>query len=356
MIINSINEDKLNSRPTISVVCATYNRANMVRETVMAAWNQTLRPDEIVVSDDCSPDNTIEVLHELQNEVSILRIVSTEKNSGGVPNWNNVINSSVGELIAWCSDDDQFKLNHLEKAVKFLIDNPEVDLVHSGFEEIKEFTDGTTENSQTTLKANYPIHVTREDLVAYMTENYNWPFHPSTLVFRRKLWFKTGEFNPSYELADTDWFIRAAWDHKLVYLPYMGVVNRRHYSESGNWSVSVGSVNMQKEFYNSMYEFMELARGSKIDISKIELQYKKWCKRYKLLIIRIFISRCRAGHYAIAKNSLLEFRRVDAFANKSPSFVLTGFLKISFFLLSNLQIILPGGKKKYADLGKHVPL
>lgn len=351
-----MKKNSRNGSPSISVVCATYNRSKMVRETVLAAWNQTLCPDEIVVSDDCSPDNTIEVLQELQNEVPILKIVSTLKNSGGVPNWNNVINASVGELIAWCSDDDQFKINHIEKAVKFLIDNPEVDLVHSGFEEIKEFTDGSTENSQTTLKATYPIHVTRANLVEYMTKHYNWPFHPSTLVFRRKLWCKTGEFNPSYELADTDWFIRAARDHHLVYLPYMGVVNRRHYTEAGNWSVSVGSVNMQKEFYNSMCEYMKLMRNDKIDISNIELQYKKWCRSYKLLIIRIFISRCRAGEYFVAKNSLLEFRRVDAITSKSPAFIFTGVLKISFFLLSNLQRILPGGKNKYANLGKHVPL
>lgn len=351
MIINNQN-----SQPSISVVCATYNRSKMVRETVLAAWNQTLRPNEIVVSDDCSPDNTIEVLQELQNEVPILKIVSTMKNSGGVPNWNHVINSSAGDLIAWCSDDDQFKLNHLEESVKFLANNPDVDLVHSGFEEIKEFSDGTKEKSPTTLKSVYPIHVTRQNLVEYMAENYNWPFHPSTLVFRRKLWCEIKEFDPSYELADTDWFIRAAWDHRIVYLPYMGVLNRRHYSESGNWSVSVGSVNMQKEFYNSIFQFMKSIRNVQENNKEIEKQYKKWCFLYKILIIRIFISRCRAGNYSVAESSLLELKRVDPWVEKIPNFFLTAILKFLFILLSNLQIILPGGKRKYANLGKHVPL
>ncbi len=50
---------------TVSVVIATYNRAAMVRQAIESALAQSRPPDEIVVSDDASTDDTPEVLSEL---------------------------------------------------------------------------------------------------------------------------------------------------------------------------------------------------------------------------------------------------------------------------------------------------
>jgi glycosyltransferase involved in cell wall biosynthesis len=50
---------------TISVAIATYNRASMVRETVLAALAQSRPPDEIVVSDDASTDETVPVIQNI---------------------------------------------------------------------------------------------------------------------------------------------------------------------------------------------------------------------------------------------------------------------------------------------------
>ena len=351
-----MSEDKLQKKPTISVVCATYNRAKMVRETVLAAWNQTLRPDEIVVSDDCSPDNTLEVLRELQKEVPILKIVESLKNSGGVPNWNQVIEASSGDIIAWCSDDDRFKEDHLEKSVRYLLEHEDIGLVHAGFEEVREAENGTQHVQYTSLKSDAPIIITRDNIVEYMTRHFSWYFHPSTLVFRRTLWNNTGIFNSKYALADTDWFIRAAMHHRLVYLPYFGVINRRHYSNSGNWSIRVGSINMQREFYEAIYSFADEASTLLDTSSKLDQQVSRWTLRYRLLILRIFIARCRAGNYLVATDCARELTRVTPFLLKIPSWLSSPFLRGIYFLLSRLQIILPGGRKKYRNLGKHVPM
>ncbi len=347
-----MNEAKLHKKPTVSVVCATYNRSKMVRETVLAAWNQTLRPDEIVVSDDCSPDDTLEVLRELQKEVPILKIVESLKNSGGVPNWNQVIEASSGDIIAWCSDDDRWTSHHLENAVRYLIQNNDVDLVHAGFDEVRENEDGTEKKIETTLKSSQPIIVTRKNIVEYMGNHFSWYFHPSTLVFRRQAWLKIGKFNQKYALADTDWFIRAALHHKLVYLPYKGVINRRHYSKEGNWSIRVGSINMQKEFYDSILNFVDTAKHFS-DVVDLDLQLRRWENKYRFLIFRIYISRSRAGIKTVPKDCVCELIRVTPILMKVQKSFIFFLAELLSNFLSLLQYALPGGKAKYSALGKH---
>ena len=214
-----MKNEKSQHKLKVSVVCGTYNRANMVCETVLAAWNQTLKPDEIVVSDDCSSDNTLELLYELQKEVPILKIVESLKNSGGVPNWNQAIEASSGEIIAWCSDDDRFEPEHLARAVSYLSEHEDVGLVHAGFINVDEMPNGEEIRTLSVLKAKSEVIVDANSLIPYMTNYYNWPFHPSTLTFRRSMWKEVGPFNPIYALADTEWFIRAAVQNKLAYLP-----------------------------------------------------------------------------------------------------------------------------------------
>ena len=96
---------------TISVAIATYNRAPMVREAVLAALAQSRAPHEIVVSDDASTDETISTIESLADPH--VKIIRQARNSGGVGNWNAAIDGTCGELIAWCSDDDRFLPGHL---------------------------------------------------------------------------------------------------------------------------------------------------------------------------------------------------------------------------------------------------
>ena len=229
----------------VSVAIATYARAAMVREAIEAALGQTRPPQEIVVSDDASPDQTLAVLEQLVRSHPSVQIVRQARNTGGVPNWNAALNQTSGEYLAWCSDDDRYLPDHLEASLKYLEAHPDVGLVHSGFVDAVE-TGSLTERVARPHRFPEPYRVGRDNLISYMIRCYDWPFHPSTIVMRRKVWVETGSFDPSYALADTDWFVRAAERFSVVLLPRHGVVNRRH---PGNWSNRVGSAGMQHEIF-----------------------------------------------------------------------------------------------------------
>ena len=229
----------------ISVAIATYNRAGMVREAIDAALAQTIAPEEIVVSDDASTDGTFARLNQLAACDPRLRIFRQGANSGGISNANFAMHQTRGDFIAWCSDDDRFLPDHLEASLAYLDAHPEIGLVHSSFIDAVE-RGGECEWSPRRLRSHRPLILRRGNLMPFLIRYYNWPFHPSTIVMRRQVWEQVGEFDASYALADTDWFVRAAERFPVAMLPRHGVVNRRH---AGNWSNRVGSARMQREIF-----------------------------------------------------------------------------------------------------------
>lgn len=217
----------------------------MVRQGIEAAFAQTLGPLEIAVADDASTDGTWPMLRELATQEPRLRVFRHEKNTGGVENWNFAIRQTSGDYIAWCSDDDRFLPDHLAASVAYLDAHPGIGLVHSGFLDAIE-TESGSEVQQRALRFAQDTMLDRESLLTYLTRYYDWPFHPSTIVMRRKVWNEIGPFDATYALADTDWFVRAVEKFPVAMLARHGVLNRRH---PGNWSNRLGSAKMQREIF-----------------------------------------------------------------------------------------------------------
>ena len=229
----------------LSVAIATYNRAAMVRGAIAAALGQSRPPDEIVIADDASTDDTDKLFDSWSRCDRRVRLIRQAVNTGGVANWNAAMAAATGDFIAWCSDDDRFMPDHLKASLDYLEAHPKIGMVHSSFVDVWETPQGTVEEARL-LRSAQPLMTDRRNLFRYMTRYYDWPFHPSTLVMRREVWDRTGPFDPQFALADTDWFVRAVEQFPVTLLPRYGVLNRRH---TGNWSNRVGSARMQAEIF-----------------------------------------------------------------------------------------------------------
>jgi len=274
----------------ISVAIATYNRAAMVRQAIEAAFDQTLPPDEIVVADDASTDSTWATLNDLSAREPRIRIFERERNSGGVENWSFAIGQTHGDYIAWCSDDDRFTPGHLKASVEYLDTHPQVGLVHSGFIDCLETGSGAT-TMRRPLRFPQTRIVTKQELVWYMTRYYDWPFHPSTLVFRRIVWERVGPFNPDYALADTDWFVRAVEQYPVAMLARHGVYNRRH---AGNWSNRLGSARMQREIFEIVERAIE-RRWLQPTLMRRTMK-ALWRANVRMRLLLTVRARLRSGH------------------------------------------------------------
>lgn len=102
----------------ISVIIPSYNRADRIAASVRSVLNQTYRDIEVIVVDDCSADNTEEVLLSLLD--SRIRYARHEVNKGACAARNTGIALTKGKYIAFQDSDDEWFPDKLEKQIRAL--------------------------------------------------------------------------------------------------------------------------------------------------------------------------------------------------------------------------------------------
>lgn len=118
-----------NEYPLISFGIPTYNRNYGIRKTLESIWAQQYPNIEIIISDNCSTDNTPEVIEEIVREHPEIKAYRQETNISMIPNFEFVLKKATGKYFMWVADDDQLEPGILEKYVTFLEENPEYALV-----------------------------------------------------------------------------------------------------------------------------------------------------------------------------------------------------------------------------------
>lgn len=103
--------------PLVSVVIPAYNRAHSVCRSVESVLRQTYRPLEVIVVDDGSTDNTLEVIGVFGDLIKVVR----QPNAGPSAARNTGVTHAKGEIIAFLDSDDTWKPEKLERQVRLMI-------------------------------------------------------------------------------------------------------------------------------------------------------------------------------------------------------------------------------------------
>ena len=112
----------------VSVIIPVLNRSELLKRALDSVFSQSLPPRQVIVVDDGSTDDTIELLRS--NYSSTVSVISQE--NAGVSRARNVgISASSHEWIAFLDSDDEWHSRKLEKQVDFLTQNPEYQICHS---------------------------------------------------------------------------------------------------------------------------------------------------------------------------------------------------------------------------------
>lgn len=108
----------MNQEPLISVVIPTYNRGKLILRSINSVLKQTYKNIELIVVDDCSTDDTAEVLNSISD--NRIKYIKLEKNSGACVARNHGIDEANGEYIAFNDSDDVWHNDKLESQFSFL--------------------------------------------------------------------------------------------------------------------------------------------------------------------------------------------------------------------------------------------
>lgn len=118
--------------PRVTVLMPTYNVAPYVREAIDSVMQQTYTDFELLVIDDCSTDNTIEVVRSIDDPR--IRIFQNEKNVGLAENLNRGLSHITTEYVARMDGDDIAEPCWLEREVAILDNHPDIGICSGGFE------------------------------------------------------------------------------------------------------------------------------------------------------------------------------------------------------------------------------
>ncbi|PVX50753.1 glycosyltransferase involved in cell wall biosynthesis [Balneicella halophila] len=104
----------------VSIITPSYNSEMYISETIEAIINQTYRNWELLITDDCSSDNTKEIVRNYQENDSRIKFFQLKKNLGAGIARNNSIEKARGRYIAFCDSDDVWKPDKLTKQIEFM--------------------------------------------------------------------------------------------------------------------------------------------------------------------------------------------------------------------------------------------
>lgn len=104
----------------VSIITPSYNCAAFIGETIESILSQTYQNWELLITDDCSSDNSREIINEYCARDSRIKLFKLEKNSGAGVARNNSIEEAKGRYIAFCDSDDRWYPDKLEKQLHYM--------------------------------------------------------------------------------------------------------------------------------------------------------------------------------------------------------------------------------------------
>jgi len=172
-------------KPSISVVCPTFNSAEFILQTVRSILGQTVPPSEIIFSDDGSLDNTSTLIEELTADSVIPVSILHNPHRGPGAARNAGIRAATGEWIAFLDSDDLWQSNKIERVSLAIKEYSTMNFFCH--DQYHRFLNGQEEPLR--LAKRYQDCTLKKQLFRAC------PFATSAVVCKKELFFKHGLFD-----------------------------------------------------------------------------------------------------------------------------------------------------------------
>jgi len=121
----------MDRNPTVSVALCTYNGAPFIEAQLESILKQTRPPDEVIVSDDGSADETLSIVGKIAaGHPSVVRVMQNPRRLGVIKNFESAIRRSSGDIIFLSDQDDVWLDNRIERMLMPLVASPDTTLVY----------------------------------------------------------------------------------------------------------------------------------------------------------------------------------------------------------------------------------
>lgn len=235
-------------KKVVSVIITTYNSSKYIQRMINSILNQDgygLTFDiELIVVDDCSTDNTVELLKAYN-----LILIQNSKNSGGPNKGRNLgLKRASGNYICIADHDDEWKKDKIMSVLPFL---EKVPIVSSGYTLIDQQTNTTTERVANFKEENHLFFDANSTFLKKLQKSLKGQnTYLGSLVYSKDL--KNILFEENFGVVDFDWILRLFHKQSSIEV-CRSLYNRYVY---GN-NLSLNEQYRRKDFYFSLFSIEE---------------------------------------------------------------------------------------------------
>ena len=168
----------------VSVIIPNYNHARYLDERIQTVLNQTYQNFELIILDDCSTDNSKEIIEKYRQNPHVSHILYNEQNSGKIfSQWQKGIDNANGELIWIAESDDKCCPELLEKLVREFQKNENLVIA---FCKTVFFSDNGYEEFTRTIDAEKKSHFTNVEFVSQYMSRGCPMLNASACIFKKE--------------------------------------------------------------------------------------------------------------------------------------------------------------------------
>jgi glycosyltransferase involved in cell wall biosynthesis len=203
--------------PLVSVLMTAYNREKYIAEAIESVLASTYSNLELIIVDDCSKDNTLQIATNYQAKDDRIKVYKNEKNLGDYPNRNKAASYAKGKYLKYVDSDDMIYPHSLSVMVEAMEQYPE-----AGF--------GVSSRNQSTTicftpKQAYHVHFFERGLLDY---------GPTGVIIQTERFRLNNGFKPIRNVSDIDMWLRMAAKYAVVEMPTGLIYWRQHEAQEIN--------------------------------------------------------------------------------------------------------------------------
>jgi glycosyltransferase involved in cell wall biosynthesis len=217
--------------PKVSIIITVYNGAKYIAETIESVRNQTYQNWELIIVDDGSEDNTVEIISGIKEDRLFVQIAGRIGINGRVKNLG--LSMASGELIAFLDSDDLWAPSKLEKQVAAMEQYPDAGFCVTGgynFAQPSVPKEYFYKQKIGMTYGNVLVALFRSEVSAFL----------QALMLRKKCLTVAGTFKESHSFSDAHFIIELSRHFNAIVL-YEPLVYRRLHEENhstSNWERS----------------------------------------------------------------------------------------------------------------------
>jgi glycosyltransferase involved in cell wall biosynthesis len=251
----------VNFTPIVSVLTTAYNREKYIAEAIESVLSSTFEDFELIIVDDCSMDNTVEIARKYEVLDSRVKVYVNESNLGDYPNRNKAASYAIGKYIKYLDSDDTMSLVCLERMVSEMDRNPDCAFCISSrflFEVYIHYP-----------KDSYRIHFFERGIL---------DVGPSSTIIRNDIFKKENGFLETRCVSDFEFWLRLALAYPMLEIEKDLIYWREHDQQE----IRLNSLIYLEHTITIIKEKLYLSQLSDIEKHTVIQIYKKNTMRYLL--------------------------------------------------------------------------